>query len=185
MDYIFSVTSIFFYFKHFSRTSSVADSEDNKKGNHSWIQIVPYIVAAGIGLALTQPAFNAGIPVVLPGSTLAMTALTCYLKYFHPSPSIAYSNLYIHGLLKPLNEEVMFRGIIQKLVCNITGSPLAGIIVSAGMFGAEHLENDHKLAVFQSIKSGLAGVLYGILNHQLGLAAPFGAHAMNNLLACK
>ena len=90
-----------------------------------------------------------------------------------------YKNLYmVVGV--PLKEEIIFRGIIQRGVSRITKSPLAGIVVSAGLFGAAHLGSRYKPVCNLSILTGFGGLVFGILNHRLGLAAPFGAHAAYN-----
>lgn len=80
----------------------------------------------------------------------------------------------------PLLEEVIFRKTIQRNVASITKSPVAGIAVSAVLFWTAHLGNPHKNGAILAVAAGLGGVTFGILNHQLGLAASIGAHIAHN-----
>ena len=162
---------------------------------HSWTKILPYVAMFGIGATVSRP-FGIGILAGVVTYTFATTARFFCLKCLSPFPSTVESKcnknssrMFIDVCLLPWNEECVFRGVLQNVVCYFTKSSLAGIAVSAGMFGAYHLTNHHPRRwelVFQVINTGLnIGVVCGILNHQLGLAASIGAHAMNNFLACK
>ena len=159
------------------------------KPSRSWNQICPCVRVFGVGSALSYP-FRLGILTGLVANVFLRSTI-CLIDYFHPLPSdndSKYSeslkklNLFHIVFTIPLVEEYIFRGRIQGSITKITNSPEVGIGVSAGLFGALHLSNDHKLRVLQAVITGLSGVLLGTLNYQLGFAASLGAHAMNNFL---
>ncbi len=152
----------------------------------------PYVVdqAKRIGTA----AFYKGSSIclgILTGCVLRVFVEAMYHYYFHGnlhffSPS--YTKFEMYGILNykrsfkliiigPLIEEILFRKILQRGVSRITKSPLAGIVVSAGLFGAAHLDYPTITKVPHYIVMAFFGVPLGILNHQLGLAASVGAHA--------
>lgn len=104
---------------------------------------------------------------------------TLYRKL--PKFDLSYT---LHPLLYvgvgPALEELNFRGILQNTVTWMTGSPVTGITLSATLFGALHLIHYPKT---HAASCTLNGILYGILNHKLGLPAAIIAHACHNLLA--
>lgn len=87
-------------------------------------------------------------------------------------------NFIMIAILPALGEELLFRGIIQKLFSEITGKVVWGIIISAFLFSAMHLQ-------FQGFLPRFAlGVLLGYFYVWSGsLWLPIIAHFINNSIA--
>jgi membrane protease YdiL (CAAX protease family) len=84
-------------------------------------------------------------------------------------------NLFVIAFLPALGEELLFRGVIQKLFIGLTNRKTAGIILTALLFSALHLQ-------FYGFLPRLAlGVLLGFLLEWSGsLWLPIIAHFVNN-----
>jgi len=87
-------------------------------------------------------------------------------------------NFIMIAILPALGEELLFRGIIQKLFSEITGKVVWGIIISALLFSFMHLQ-------FQGFLPRFAlGVLFGFFYVWSGsLWLPIIAHFINNSIA--
>jgi len=87
-------------------------------------------------------------------------------------------NFIMIAILPALGEELLFRGIIQKLFSEITGKIVWGIIISALLFSFMHLQ-------FQGFLPRFAlGVLFGFFYVWSGsLWLPIVAHFINNAIA--
>ncbi|NVO12046.1 MAG: CPBP family intramembrane metalloprotease [Bacteroidales bacterium] len=87
-------------------------------------------------------------------------------------------NIFMIAILPAIGEELIFRGILQRLFSELTGKTLWGIIISAALFSAMHLQ-------FQGFIPRFAlGVLFGYLLVWSGsLWLPIIAHFINNSIA--
>lgn len=87
-------------------------------------------------------------------------------------------NVFMIAILPAIGEELIFRGILQKLFAELTGKTFWGIIISATLFSAMHLQ-------FQGFIPRFAlGVLFGYLFVWSGsLWLPVIAHFINNSIA--
>lgn len=87
-------------------------------------------------------------------------------------------NIIMIAILPAIGEELIFRGIFQKLFTELTGKAVWGIIISAALFSAMHLQ-------FQGFIPRFAlGVLFSYMLIWSGsLWLPIIAHFVNNLMA--
>jgi uncharacterized protein len=84
-------------------------------------------------------------------------------------------NLFIVALLPAIGEELLFRGLLQKLIKRMTGSSHWGIWITAVIFSALHLQ------FFGFLPRLLLGALFGYLLEWTGtLWLPMIAHFVNN-----
>lgn len=80
-------------------------------------------------------------------------------------------------VIAPIIEEVIFRGILWRLIEKLISTNVAWIATSF-MFAAAHGDILHIIAVFP------LGILFGYLRKKTNnIWAPIVAHAANNLLA--
>jgi hypothetical protein len=87
-------------------------------------------------------------------------------------------NIFMVGVLPAIGEELMFRGILQKLFTNITRNAHWGIIISSFIFSAIHLQ------FYGFFPRWLLGMLFGYMLFWSGsMWAPMLAHFLNNSLA--
>jgi len=84
-------------------------------------------------------------------------------------------NLVIVAVLPAIGEELLFRGVLQKLIQKMTGSSHWGIWITAILFSALHLQ------FFGFLPRMLLGALFGYLLEWTGtLWLPMIAHFINN-----
>jgi uncharacterized protein len=87
-------------------------------------------------------------------------------------------NIFMIAILPAIGEELIFRGILQKLFTEMTGKAAWGIIISAILFSSMHLQ-------FQGFFPRLAlGILFGYFYFWSGsLWLPIIGHFINNSIA--
>jgi hypothetical protein len=84
-------------------------------------------------------------------------------------------NIFIVAVLPAIGEELLFRGILQKLIKKMIGNSNAAIWITAILFSALHLQ------FFGFLPRMLLGVLFGYLLEWTGtLWLPILAHFINN-----
>jgi membrane protease YdiL (CAAX protease family) len=84
-------------------------------------------------------------------------------------------NLVIVAVLPAIGEELLFRGLLQKLIQKMTGNSHAAIWITAILFSALHLQ------FFGFLPRLLLGALFGYLLYWTGnLWLPIIAHFVNN-----
>ncbi|MDR0713841.1 MAG: CPBP family intramembrane metalloprotease [Bacteroidales bacterium] len=89
-----------------------------------------------------------------------------------------FFNLFMIAVLPALGEELIFRGILQKIFIRWTGNVHAGIIVSAFLFSAMHMQ------FYGIFPRWLLGVIFGYLLVWSGsIRLPVFAHFIYNALA--
>lgn len=87
-------------------------------------------------------------------------------------------NLFMIALLPAIGEELLFRGVIQRIFTNMTKSYHWGIWISAILFSSLHLQ------FYGFIPRMLLGVAFGYLLVWSGsMWLPIAAHFLNNALA--
>lgn len=91
------------------------------------------------------------------------------------SPSALLANLLVIGLLPALGEELLFRGLIQRLFTELSGKKGLGIVLTAFLFSALHLQFYGFLPRFAL---GLALGYFYVWSGSLWL--PVAAHFFNN-----
>lgn len=85
------------------------------------------------------------------------------------------SNMLVIALIPALGEEVMFRGLLQRQFTELTGNRQTGIIITALLFSAMHLQ------FFGFLPRFVLGLLMGYLYLWSGsLWLPVAAHFFNN-----
>ncbi|MDI3318802.1 CPBP family intramembrane glutamic endopeptidase [Pinibacter soli] len=93
-----------------------------------------------------------------------------------PSVKDLFMNVIIFGIIPAMMEEIFFRGALQRIFIKLFKSPVIGIIVTAFIFSAAHMEFSGFLVRF--VLGALLGALYwysgslwpGILMHFLNNA---------------
>lgn len=87
-------------------------------------------------------------------------------------------NIFMVAILPALGEELIFRGILQRRLVELTRSRWFGIILSAALFSAIHMQ-------FQGFIPRFAlGVAFGYLLEATGsIWVPIAAHFFNNAIA--
>lgn len=101
-------------------------------------------------------------------------------KAFLTTDSIAilFLNLFMIAVLPAIGEELIFRGIIQKHFASITKSQIWGIIISALIFSAFHMQFKGFIPRFA------LGVMFGFMYSWSGsIWLPIIAHFVNNSIA--
>lgn len=93
-------------------------------------------------------------------------------------PSILFLNLIVVAVLPAVGEELFFRGVLQKYLCKITKSTLAGIVITSLFFSAIHIQ------FLGFIPRFALGMVFGYLYVWSGsIWIPIVVHFVNNSLA--
>jgi membrane protease YdiL (CAAX protease family) len=91
------------------------------------------------------------------------------------SPWEMLASLLVMAIVPALGEELVFRGIGQRKLIEITGKPALGILLTALIFSITHFEIQRFLAIM------LLGGVLGLLFHWTkNLWIPIAAHFINN-----
>lgn len=94
------------------------------------------------------------------------------------SPGDLLCNIFLIALIPAFGEELLFRGVIQRLIIKWTRSKHLGIIMAAVFFSALHLQ------FFGFIPRMMMGILFGyLLIWSKSLWIPIAAHFVNNATA--
>ncbi len=96
---------------------------------------------------------------------------------------ISWPALLITVNILPVFEEWIFRGILLEEASRRTRSRVAGVLISALIFGAFHLSNPGTYLAL-AIPSMAGGVLLGICYLFSGLAGAIVMHCIYNTLVC-
>jgi membrane protease YdiL (CAAX protease family) len=130
-----------------------------------------------INQAMQLPDFLAGVQQWMKNSEETATRLT---EGFLNNPSVGgfIINILMIGIVPAIGEELLFRGVIQKLFGQWTGNIHIAIIISALLFSAMHLQ------FFGFFPRFALGLLFGYLFYWTGsLWLPILAHFINNTMA--
>lgn len=94
------------------------------------------------------------------------------------NPFDLFVNLILIAVIPALGEELLFRGVIQRIFSNMTQSAHWGIIITAFLFAALHMQ------FFGLLPRMAMGVLFGyMLVWTQNLWVPILAHLLNNGMA--
>jgi hypothetical protein len=123
---------------------------------------------------LELPSFLSGLEQWMRESEEQLARLTeAFLRMEHPG-ELAY-NLLIVAVLPALGEELLFRGILQRLFTELTKNAHVAIIVTAAVFSAIHLQ------FYGFLPRMVLGMLFGYLLLWTGsIWIPIIAHFVNN-----
>jgi membrane protease YdiL (CAAX protease family) len=87
-------------------------------------------------------------------------------------------NLFIIAVIPAIGEELLFRGVIQRLFTDLTQKPVAAIVLSAILFSALHMQ------FYGFVPRMALGIMFGFLYLWSGsLWLPILAHLVNNAAA--
>lgn len=155
-----------------------------------WKQRYPYPMLLTVGLvyafmvvntlfiqwnmALKLPAFLAGFEQWAQCKEAELSRLTALLTTFYSTTDFL-GGLLVMALIPALGEELLFRGLIQSLLCAITKNMHGAIYLSAFVFSAIHLQ------FYGLVPRFLLGMLFGyVYAWTKDLAFPIVAHFFNN-----
>jgi len=132
---------------------------------------------AEINQSMSLPESMSGISDWMKASETANNEIT---KYFLQADSfgILLFNLILIALIPAIGEELLFRGIIQRLFTEMSKNIHIGIWVSAFLFSAVHMQ------FFTFLPRFLMGAMFGyFLIWSNSLSLTIAAHFVNNGLA--
>jgi len=132
---------------------------------------------AALNASMTLPDFLSNVEQWMKDAELQAKQLTeAFLKMNSGMDFIG--NLLLIAVIPGIGEELLFRGVLQKLLIRWTGNNHAGIWISALLFSALHAQ------FFGLIPRMLLGAMFGYLLVWSGsLWYPIIAHFINNGLA--
>ena len=132
---------------------------------------------AELNALIKLPAFMSGIQQYIDNSSKAyQTAMDAFMNVSNLK-GLAI-NLFIVALVPAIGEELLFRGILQRIFINWTRNIHWGIIIAAFIFSAFHLE------FYGFFSRWLLGIMFGyLLVWTRSLWIPIFAHFINNALA--
>jgi uncharacterized protein len=126
------------------------------------------LLEAGTGMVIA--AFAVGLVFAVAYATVTIEVLAV------GPPAPLWSDL-LSFVMVPFLEELVFRSaLLGGLLVLMPNRAWAAILISAGIFGALHLENSHA-TLLSAVGSGLGGIAYGIAfaaTQRIWL--PFGLH---------
>lgn len=96
------------------------------------------------------------------------------------SPAVLALFVVGNGVLVPVAEEQVWRGIVQSTVVRRVG-PAVGILAVAVAFACKHALIDGSLARLVTNLTG--GLLYGVVRHRWGTTASTATHVAGNTIA--
>lgn len=147
-----------------------------KPENSSFLPLAGVCILVSAPLVFWLGHLNEMIP--LPEKFLQMEEATnSQIKAFLHTENVSglLFNLFVLALVPSIAEEILFRGAMQRVLVQLTRSPWAGIIISAIIFSALHLQFAGFLPRF------FLGVLLGAFYWYSGsLWVPIFAHFVYN-----
>jgi len=138
----------------------------------------PFINFAGeINADMTFPGWLSGVEEWMRDSEEKAAQLTEAFLNVHTYRGLLF-NLFMIAFLPAIGEELLFRGVIQRIFTNMTSNHNWGIWISAILFSALHLQ------FYGFIPRMLLGALFGYLLVWSGsMWLPILAHFLNNGIA--
>ena len=123
---------------------------------------------------LVLPQFMHGIEQWMRKSEDDNSQLTKYFLDMHSFKDVLF-NLVMIALIPAIGEELLFRGVLQRILRELFNNHHVAIFVSAGLFSALHMQ------FFGFVPRMLLGVLFGYLLVWSGsLWLPILGHFINN-----
>ena len=192
--------------------SQVSSSEDSEPieitiDSRSSLFFVPAITAVALG-ALFIPNFSLGLAA--GAAKFVCSIIGCAaLNHSGILPSVEETTSTYHQAIRsmlldtsifgPIEEEGVFRGIIQPLIAHsiqilvpaaamaafgpsLSVAVVVSIVATSVFFGAMHFFNPHKNALNQAIQATVSGLFLGFMSAQFGIGAAIAAHIANNTI---
>jgi len=126
---------------------------------------------------MSLPSWMSGIEEWMRRSEDQATEITDAFLNVKTIPGLAF-NLFMVAFLPAVGEELLFRGVIQKIFTRMTRNTHWGIWISAALFSAMHMQ------FYGFVPRLLLGALFGYLLVWSGsMWLPFIGHFINNALA--
>ncbi len=108
---------------------------------------------------------------------LMIIAIGVLAEPFFPAQSIPRGSLFAAIVVAPILEELIFRGVVQRLLGRIV-APFIAVLVAAALFAVVHGTVQQMIVAFP------CGVVLGYCYLRSGtLLVPIAIHALNNALA--
>ena len=158
----------------------------HKGGPYIIYLIIPAIMIGGMPLInflaeinsqLKFPAWLAGVEHWMKSSEESAERITKAFLAVEDIKGLVY-NLLLIAVIPAIGEELLFRGLLQRLFCEGTNSKHWGIWIAAILFSALHMQ------FYGFLPRMLMGVLFGYMLIWSGsLWAPIFGHLMNNGVA--
>jgi uncharacterized protein len=158
---------------------------DKSPGLHTSFYVILIMVVAipvinllgTLNAAMQFPHALKGIEDWMRASEVSAQKLTELFLSVTSYPGFIF-NIFMMAILPAIGEELIFRGLLQRIFTDWTNSIHWGIIISATIFSAIHFQ------FFGFIPRFLLGVLFGYLLAWSGsLWLPIIAHFLNNMMA--
>jgi uncharacterized protein len=132
---------------------------------------------AELNSMIRLPESMSGLQQLMEKSSLAYQAASeAFLKVTSWQGLVV--NLFVIALLPALGEELLFRGVIQRIFCNMAGNYHIGILISGFLFSFMHFE------FFAFFPRWALGIMFGYMLLWSGsIWLPVLAHFINNSLA--
>jgi membrane protease YdiL (CAAX protease family) len=130
--------------------------------------------------AAAAAAYGLGVTLMRPRWRAAVRRREPRVHYFMPSTPLERGAWAGVAVLAGVSEEITWRGVQPALVAHLTGSPAAGIVLTALAFGAAHAVQGWKSA---SAIVGFALVFQGLVWLSGSLLPAMAAHAAYDLTA--
>jgi membrane protease YdiL (CAAX protease family) len=132
---------------------------------------------AELNSQLSLPEWMSGVEIWMHNAEESAAAITKAFLEVDSFNSLLF-NVFMIGMLPAIGEELLFRGVIQKLFKNITKNNHAAIWISAALFSALHMQ------FFGFLPRLLLGAMFGYFLVWGGsLWVPIIAHFINNASA--
>ena len=123
------------------------------------------------------PSFLSDFEQILKDKEEELRKISSFIVNFNSFPQFLLG-VFVIAVLPGIGEELLFRGVIQKQIHQISGNIHIGIWVSAFLFGAFHFQ------FYGIIPRMFLGVLFGYLYVWSGsLWIPIVAHFINNAVS--
>jgi len=142
------------------------------------IFLLPFInLLAFLNSKLSLPDFLSGLETAIRSmedSAMEMTDLFLNVK----TTGLLFFNIFMIAVLPAVGEELLFRGVLQRIITEATNKPHLSIFLTAAIFSAFHLQ------FFGFLPRLLLGMLFGyLLLWSKSLLMPMLAHFLNNAIA--
>jgi membrane protease YdiL (CAAX protease family) len=137
----------------------------------SWLR------GAGASIGVVGVSLGVHLAASSVGLGRQSTAVMMNRAFAHATPVMLVLSMIAVGVIAPAAEEVLFRGFLLPVFAKRWG-PIAGIAISAAMFGITHLDP------LQGTFAFLVGLYLGWLALRCGsIRWPIVAHVVNNTVA--